>query len=68
MDFKDRQQEAMRLAARSESKAAEAYSEAKSAGKKGWEANLEAKSAGREEWELEFLFFYRCHSSLLKSF
>ena len=68
----------MRLSARSESKAAEAYSEAKSAGKKGWEASSEAKSAGRKdleanseawsaggkEWEPEFLFFYRCHTSL----
>ena len=52
MDFKDRQREAMRLAARIESKAAE--------------ANSEAKSAGGKEWEPEFLFFYRCHTSLLK--
>ena len=64
MDFKDRQREAMRLAARIESKAAEANSEAKSAGGKEWEANSEAKSAGRKEWEPEFLFFYRCHTSL----
>ena len=64
MDFKDRQREAMRLAARIESKAAEANSEAKSAGGKEWEANSEAKSAGGKEWEPEFLFFYRCHTSL----
>ncbi len=60
----DRQREAMRLAARIESKAAEANSEAKSAGGKEWEANSEAKSAGGKEWEPEFLFFYRCHTSL----
>ena len=42
MDLKDRQREAMRLAAGSESKAAEA----KSADGKEWEAELEAKSAG----------------------
>ena len=54
----------MRLAARSESKAAEANLEAKSAGGKEWEANSEAKSAGGKEWEPEFLFFYRCHTSL----
>ena len=65
MDFKDRQREAMRLAARIESKAAEANSEAKSAGGKEWEANSEAKSAGGKEWEPEFLFFYRCHTSLV---
>ena len=65
MDFKGRQREAMRLAARSESKAAEANSEAKSAGGKEWEANSEAKSAGGKEWEPEFLFFYRCHTSLV---
>ena len=64
MDFKGRQREAMRLAARSESKAAEANSEAKSAGGKEWEANSEAKSAGGKEWEPEFLFLYRCHTSL----
>ena len=50
MDFKDRQREAMRLAAQIESEAAE--------------ANSEAKSAGGKEWEPEFLFFYRCHTSL----
>ena len=55
----------MRLAARIESKAAEANSEAKSAGGKEWEANSEAKSAGGKEWEPEFLFFYRCHTPLL---
>ena len=65
MDFKDRQREAMRLAARIESEAAEANSEAKSAGGKEWEANSEAKSAGGKEWEPEFLFFYRCHTSLV---
>ena len=64
MDFKDRQREAMRLAARIESKAAEANSEAKSAGGKEWEANSEAKSAGGKEREPEFLFFYRCHTAL----
>ena len=64
MDFKDRQREAMRLAARIESEAAEANSEAKSASGKEWEANSEAKSAGGKEWEPEFLFFYRCHTSL----
>ena len=64
MDFKDRQREAMRLAARIESKAAEANSEAKIAGGKEWEANSEAKSAGGKEWEPEFLFFYRCHTAL----
>ena len=63
MDFKDRQREAMRLAARIESKAAEANSEAKIAGGKEWEANSEAKSAGGKEWEPEFWFFYRCHTS-----
>ena len=46
MDFKDRQREAMRLAAQIESKAAEANSEAKSASGKEWEGELEAKSAG----------------------
>ena len=65
MDFKDRQREAMRLAARIESKAAEANSEAKSAGGKEWEANSEAKSAGGKEREPEFLFFYRCHTALV---
>jgi len=65
MDFKDRQREAMRLAARIESKAAEANSEAKSAGGKEWEANSEAKSAGGKEREPEFLFFYRCHTALI---
>ena len=65
MDFKDRQREAMRLAARIESKAAEANSEAKSASGKEWGANSEAKSVGGKEWEPEFLFFYRCHTSLL---
>ena len=65
MDLKDRQREAMRLAARIESKAAEANSEAKSAGGKEWEANSEAKSAGGKEREPEFLFFYRCHTALL---
>ena len=65
MDFKDRQREAMRLAARIESKAAEANSEAKSAGEKEWEANSEATSVGGKEWEPEFLFFYRCHTALL---
>ena len=55
----------MRLAARSESKAAEANSEAKSAGGKEREANSEAKGAGGEEWEPEFLFFYRCHTALI---
>ena len=55
----------MRLAARSESKAAEANSEAKSAGGKEWEANSEAKGAGGKEREAEFLFFYRCHTSLV---
>ena len=64
MDFKDRQREAIRLAARIESEAAEANSEAKSASGKEWEANSEAKSAGGKEWEPEFLFFYRCHTSL----
>ena len=67
MDFKGRQREAMRLAARSESKAAEANSEAKSAGGKEWEANSEAKSAGGKEWDAEFLFFYRCHTPLFFS-
>ena len=67
MDFKDRQREAMRLAARIESKAAEANSEAKSAGGKEWEANSEAKSAGGKEREPEFLFFYRCHTALIFS-
>ena len=67
MDFKDRQREAMRLAARIESKAAEANSEAKSASGKEWEANSEAKSAGGKEWEPEFLFFYRCHTALVES-
>ena len=66
MDFKDRQREAMRLAARIESKAAEANSEAKSAGGKEWEANSEAKSAGGKEREPEFLFFYRCHTPLFQ--
>ena len=65
MDFKDRQREAMRLAARIESKAAEANSEAKIAGGKEWEANSEAMSAGGKEREPEFLFFYRCHTALL---
>ena len=46
----------MRLAARNESKAAEANSEAKGAGRKEWEANLEAKSAGGKEWEAEVFF------------
>ena len=46
----------MRLAARSESKAAEAKSEAKCGGGKEWEGESEAKSAGRKEWEAEFLF------------
>ena len=55
----------MRLAAQIESKAAEANSEAKSAGRKEWEANSEAKSAGGKEWEPEFLFFYRCHTALV---
>ena len=68
MDFKDRQREAMRLAARIESEAAEANSEAKSASGKEWEANSEAKSAGGKEWEPEFLFFYRCHTSLMLCF
>ena len=53
MDFIDRQREAMRLAARIESKAAE--------------ANSEAKSAGGKEREPEFLFFYRCHTALIFS-
>ena len=52
----------MRLAARNESKAAEAKSEAKSAGGMEWEGESEAKSAGGKEWEAEFLFFYRCHT------
>jgi len=39
----------MRLAEKSESKAAEVNSEAKSAGGKEWEANSEAKSAGGKE-------------------
>ena len=65
MDFKDRQREAMRQAAQIESEAAEANSEAKSASGKEWEANSEAKSAGGKEWEPEFLFFYRCHTSLI---
>ena len=55
----------MRLAARIEIKAAEANSEAKSAGGKEWEANSEAKSVGGKEWEPEFLFFYRCHTALI---
>ena len=67
MDFKDRQWEAMRPAARIESEAAEANSEAKSASGKEWEANSEAKSAGGKEWEPEFLFFYRCHTSLVST-
>ena len=67
MDFKDRQREAMRLAARIESKAAEANSEAKSASGKEWEANSEATSAGGKEREPEFLFFYRCHTALFSS-
>ena len=50
----------MKLAARNEGKAADAKSEAKSAVGKEWEA----KSAGGKEWEAEFLFFYRCHTSL----
>ena len=54
----------MRLAARIESKAAEANSEAKRAGGKEREANSEAKSAGGKEREPEFLFFYRCHTPL----
>ena len=41
---------------RNESKAAEANSEAKGAGRKEWEANLEAKSAGGKEWEAEVFF------------
>ena len=41
----------MRLAARNESQAAE--------------AEWEAKSAGGKEWEAEFLFFYRCLTSLI---
>ena len=57
----------MRLVAQNESKAAEANSEANGAGGKEWEANLEAKSAGGKEWEAEFLFFYRCHTSLRES-
>ena len=64
MHFDARQREAIRLAARNESKAAEANSEAKGAGGKEWEANSEAKSAGGKEWEAEFLFFYRCHTPL----
>ena len=64
--FKGRQREAMRLAAQSESKAAEANSEAKSAGGKEREANSEAKSAGGKEREPEFLFFYRCHTALVE--
>ena len=40
----------MRLAAWNEGQAAE--------------AKLEAKSAGGMEWESEFLFFYRCRTSL----
>ena len=48
----DRQREAMRQAAGNERQAAE--------------ANLEAKSAGRKEWEWEFLFFYRCRTSLIE--
>ena len=76
-----RQREAMRLAARNESKAAEANSEAKGAGGKEWEANSEAKSvggkepaanseaksAGGKEWEAEFLFFYCCHTPLFST-
>ena len=54
MDLKDRQREVMRLAAQIESKAAE--------------ANSEAKSAGGKEREPEFLFFYRCHTALIKTF
>ena len=65
MNFNDRQREAMRLAARIESKAAEANSEATSAGGKEWEANSEATSAGGKEREPEFLFFYRCHTALV---
>ena len=78
MDLKDRQREAMRLAAQIESQAAEAKPEAKSAGGEEWEGESEAKGAGREEWEgeseaksaggkeweAEFLFYYRCHTSL----
>ena len=44
-----RQREAMRLAAGNEGQAAEAKSEAKSTGGKEW----------------EFLFFYRCRTSLV---
>ena len=47
-----RQREAMRLAAGNEGQAAE--------------AKLEAKSAGGKEWEWEFLFFYRCRTSLIE--
>ncbi len=67
MDFKDRQREAMKLEARIESKAEEANLEAKGAGGKEWEANSEAKSAGGKEREPEFLFFYRCHTSLFQT-
>ena len=45
MYFNVRQREAIRLAARNESQAAEAESE--------------AKIAGGKEWAAEFLFFYR---------
>ena len=56
MDFKGRQREAMRLAAQSESKAAEAKSETKNAGGKEGEGELEAKNVGGKEWEAGFLF------------
>ena len=46
--FNDTQREAMRLTAGNERQAAD--------------AKLEAKSAGGKEWE--FLFFYRCRTSL----
>ena len=67
MDFKVRQREAMRLAARIESQAAEAKPEAKSAGGEEWEGESEAKSACGKELEAEFSFCYRCRASLRKT-
>ena len=46
----------MRLAAQSESKAAEAKSETKNAGGKEGEGELEAKNVGGKECEAGFLF------------